>query len=69
MINSVNDFTEGRCLMCNIELLPEERKYHSNNSRSMTRIVVRNKKFCDNLCFGYFQKRVYADEHGIKLDE
>lgn len=55
--------------MCGMELVARKNEYHRNNNKKTMITETTNKKFCDKRCYGYFMKRVWADEMGIKLDE
>jgi hypothetical protein len=61
-------YKTDKCLMCGMELLPEVLEYNQKY-KSKTKLIIRRESFCDNKCRGYFYKRLWADEMGVKLDE
>lgn len=60
--------TIEKCLMCGMELLPTVKEYHQPHHAGNGKKKIQNRKFCDVLCYHHFMKRVWADEHGVKLD-
>lgn len=65
----MDEFGDGRCRMCNMELQEKISIYHKSHAHGSVERIRQNKKFCDSLCYAYFQKRLYADTHNIKLAE